>query len=138
MTLKNDIELANTRAKLARVETRYRALQEETGGDEELREVTMESLKRFINQLSEEITRYETCRSGQGHGGTRGEGLRNDRELANTREKLQVLEKQYESLRVGTSEDQDVHRVSMRSLKRTINQLKEEIARYEARQPARR
>lgn len=138
MTLKNDIELANTRAKLARVETRYRALQDETGGDEELREVTMESLKRFINQLSEEITRYEICRSGQGHGGTRREGLRNDRELANTREKLQVLEKQYEGLRVGTSEDQDVHRVSMRSLKRTINQLKEEIARYEARQPARR
>ncbi len=138
MSLRNDTELANTRAKLARVETRYQRLRDETGGDEELREATMESLKRFINQLTEEITRYEICRRGQGHGETRRQGLRNDRELANTREKLQVLEKQYESLRVGTSEDQDVRRVSMRSLKRLINQLKEEIARYEAHQPARR
>lgn len=138
MTLKNDIELANTRAKLARVETRYRALQDETGDDEELIEVTRESLKRFINQLKEKITRYEICRRGQGHGGPRREGLRNERELANTREKLQALEKHYESLRIATSEDQAVRGASMRSLKRTINQLKEEIARYEVRQPARR
>ena len=138
MSLKNDIELANTRAKLARVEARYRALRDETGGDEELREATMESLKRFINQLSEEITRYEICRSGQGQGGTRREGLRNDRELVNTREKLRRLEEQYEDLRTSASDDPSVRRISMHSLKRTINQLKEEIARYEAHQPARR
>lgn len=138
MTLRNDIELANTRAKLAGVEARYQALRDETGGDEELREATMGSLKRFINQLIEEITRYEIRRSGQGQGETRRRDLRNDHELANTREKLRHLEEQYESLRIDTSEDQNVHRASMRSLKRTINQLKEEIARYEARQPARR
>jgi len=138
VSLKNDIELANTRAKLARAEGRYRVLQKETGGDQELREATMESLKRFINQLIEEITRYEICRSGQGVGGTRREGLGNDRELANSREKLRRLEEQYERLRIDTSEGPFMRRVSMHSLKRTINQLKEEIARYEARQPARR
>lgn len=137
MNLKNDIELANTRAKLARVETRYRALQDETGGDEELREVTMESLKRFINQLREEITRYEICERGQGHGGTCRVGLSNEHELANSREKLRLLEEQYENLRIATSDDQLVRESSMRSLKRLINQFKEEIARYEAHQPAR-
>ncbi len=31
----------------------------ETGGDEELREASMESLMRLINQLKKEIARYE-------------------------------------------------------------------------------
>jgi ribosomal protein L29 len=30
----------------------------QTGGDEELREMTIESLKRTINQFKEEIARY--------------------------------------------------------------------------------
>jgi ribosomal protein L29 len=138
VSLRNDIELANTRAKLTRAEARYQALRDETAGDEELREATMESLKRFINQLKEEIARYEICRRGEGRGGTHREGLKNDRELANTREKLRRLEEEYEHLRIAASDDQPTRRISMRSLKRTINQLKEEIARYEAHQPTRR
>lgn len=59
MMLKNKIELANTRDKLAKLETRYEALRNETSEDEELREVTMRSLKRYINQFKEEIARYE-------------------------------------------------------------------------------
>lgn len=59
MTLRNDVELANTRAKLDRLEARYEELRGETGGDEELREVTMRSLKKYINQFKEEIARYE-------------------------------------------------------------------------------
>ena len=59
MSLKNAQVLANTRAKLARLEARYEALRAETGGDEELRELTMESLKRTINQFTEEIARDE-------------------------------------------------------------------------------
>lgn len=59
MNLTSDSELANTRAKLARLEARYEAHCREIDGDEELREVSMESLKRFINQLKEEIARYE-------------------------------------------------------------------------------
>ena len=59
MSLKNDIELANTRAKLARLEARYEALGNDTGEDEHVRELTMRSLKRYINQFKEEIARYE-------------------------------------------------------------------------------
>ncbi len=59
MSLRNEQELANTRTKLARLEARYETLRFETGGDEELRELTMESLKRSINQFKEEIARYE-------------------------------------------------------------------------------
>lgn len=51
----NDVELANTRRKLELLEQRYAAHECETGGDEELREMSMESLARLINQLKEEI-----------------------------------------------------------------------------------
>jgi hypothetical protein len=44
--------------KLARLEARYAASREQTGGDEELRELTLESLKRSINEFQEEIARY--------------------------------------------------------------------------------
>ena len=64
--------------------------------------------------------------------------LKNDIELANTRTKLARLEARYEELRNDTSEDDHVRELTMRSLKGTINQFKEEIARYEAHQPVRR
>lgn len=57
--LKNQIELENTRAKLAMLESRYEAVRIKESRDEELREMTMRSLKRLINQLKEEIVRYE-------------------------------------------------------------------------------
>jgi hypothetical protein len=57
--LKNEREWMNTRQKLARLEARYAAHEGESSDDEELREMTMESLKRFINQLKEEIARFE-------------------------------------------------------------------------------
>ena len=59
MSPRNDIELANTAAKLARLEARYEELRGETGGDEHVRELTMHSLKRYINQFKEEIARYQ-------------------------------------------------------------------------------
>ena len=59
MTLKNAIELANTRAKLGRLEARYEELRRTTGDGEHIRELTMQSLKRYINQFKEEIARYE-------------------------------------------------------------------------------
>ncbi|HEV2970806.1 MAG TPA: hypothetical protein VGY55_12615 [Pirellulales bacterium] len=51
----NEVELTNTRRKLTELERRYDAHEQENGGDEELRELSMESLKRLINQLKEEI-----------------------------------------------------------------------------------
>jgi len=63
--------------------------------------------------------------------------LQNDRQLANTREKLQLLEESYEEVRQETG-DEELREAEMESLKRFINQLKEEIARYEAHQPLKR
>jgi len=65
MELKNERELLNTRAKLKRLEALYEADENETDGDEELREIEMESLKRTINQFKEEIARYEARHSVQ-------------------------------------------------------------------------
>jgi hypothetical protein len=59
MSLANEVELANTRAKLAELEARYEELREDTVEDEHVRQVTMRSLKRYINQFKEEIARYE-------------------------------------------------------------------------------
>jgi hypothetical protein len=55
VTLLNEIELANTRRKLGRLQDLYHAKEAQSGGDEELREMTLESLARLINQLKEEI-----------------------------------------------------------------------------------
>lgn len=63
--------------------------------------------------------------------------LKNDVELANTRAKLVRLEKRYEELRKDASEDDHVRELTLRSLKGTINQFKEEIAFYEAHQAVR-
>lgn len=58
--------------------------------------------------------------------------LRNATELANTRAKLKLLEDQYESARSRPVVDESARELTLRSLKRLINQLKEEIVRYES------
>jgi flagellar biosynthesis chaperone FliJ len=63
--------------------------------------------------------------------------LQNDRELANTREKLRMLEESYEEARLDDTADQELREAEMESLRQFINQLKEEISRYEAHQSAR-
>ncbi|MDY0165872.1 MAG: hypothetical protein RBS80_04965 [Thermoguttaceae bacterium] len=62
MSLQGHRELESTRRKLRLLEERYEANQRERGGDEHVRELTMRSLKRLINQLKEEITRFESRR----------------------------------------------------------------------------
>ena len=59
MSLKSEREVANTRVKLARLEARYENLLRNTEGDRRVRELSMISLKRLINQFKEEIARYE-------------------------------------------------------------------------------
>ena len=66
MELNNEQQVANTRSKLARLEARHEALQSETGGNPRVRELTMRSLKRLINQFKEEIARYEAQQPAQG------------------------------------------------------------------------
>ena len=59
MDLKDDIELVKTRKKLRELEAMYQEDLNDADEDEEVRELTLESVKRLINQLKEEIVRYE-------------------------------------------------------------------------------
>lgn len=59
--------------------------------------------------------------------------LANSTELINTQAKLREINKRYEELRLDLSEDARVRKLTMLSLKRLINQLTEEIARFESR-----
>ncbi len=66
MELSSEGELVNTKSKLQRLEALYALAEGETDGDEELREMELESLKRLINQLKEEIARYEARQVARG------------------------------------------------------------------------
>ena len=59
--------------------------------------------------------------------------LQSVRELEVTQEKLQMLEDQYEATRTKPCPDEHVRELTLLSLKKLVNQLKEEIARFEAR-----
>ena len=60
--------------------------------------------------------------------------LQSDREVENTREKLRSLEECYEEEKRNPDGDAHAQALTLQSLKRMINQLKEEIVRYESRQ----
>ncbi len=77
MSIQSVRELENTRAKLRLIEERYEAMQRETAPDEHVRELTLHSLKRVMNQLKEEMIRFEcrlTTRSGSPSAAERGSG----------------------------------------------------------------
>ena len=59
MTIRNQRELGATREKLRLLEQRYHAKQDRKDGDAHVRDLTLRSMKRMINQLKEEITRFE-------------------------------------------------------------------------------
>ena len=58
--------------------------------------------------------------------------LKDEYEVEVTRSKLKVLEARFEASRREPAENAHVQELSLRSLKRMINQLKEEIARFES------
>jgi hypothetical protein len=58
--------------------------------------------------------------------------LQTERQLENTRRKLQLLEDHYDARWHEESPDTDVEELSRQSVKRTINQLKEEVIWCEA------
>lgn len=59
--------------------------------------------------------------------------LQSNRELETTRQKLSDLEQLYAKTQASPTENDYARKLSLRSLRRTINQLKEEIARFETR-----
>ena len=60
MSIENQRELANTREKLRQLEEKYEALRQKSAPDKHVRELTLRSLKKLMNQLREEIIRFET------------------------------------------------------------------------------
>lgn len=60
MDLKSDIEVENTRAKIKILQGRYEASQREPTENEYVKQLSLRSLKRMINQMTEEIIRYES------------------------------------------------------------------------------
>ena len=58
--------------------------------------------------------------------------IENQRQLENTQVKLELTLKQYEEAKKRPIENPRVRELTLRSLKQTINQLKEEIAVYRA------
>jgi len=59
MNLQSKRELDVTREKLRLLEQRYHVIQREPADDNHVQELTLRSLKGLINQLKEEITRFE-------------------------------------------------------------------------------
>ena len=58
--------------------------------------------------------------------------IENRRQLENTRMKLHELEQLYVRTQQGLASSEHVRELTLRSLKKRINQFKEEIARFEA------
>lgn len=63
MSIQNERQLENTRAKLQLLEDRLRDLDGEPVVNPRTRELTKQSLKKLANQLKEEIVRFEACRA---------------------------------------------------------------------------
>jgi hypothetical protein len=59
MTLRSRQQLESTRTKLKLLEARYASSQKAAGSDH-IQELSARSLKRLINQLKEEIARFES------------------------------------------------------------------------------
>jgi hypothetical protein len=59
MSIQSMRELESTRKKLEMLESRIRELNSEPIGNPHARELTKRSLKKLVNQLKEEIARFE-------------------------------------------------------------------------------
>ena len=60
MELKDDLKVTVTREKLQSLEARYESVRRDSAGDAHLQELTLRSLKRLINQMKQEIIRFES------------------------------------------------------------------------------
>lgn len=60
MSIENRQELEATREKLRLLEEHYEEKRKRQGGDPHVRELTLRSLRRMINELKENIIRFES------------------------------------------------------------------------------
>ena len=65
MNLQSERELRVTRGKLRMLEEQYEATRNKAGADDHVRELTLQSLKKLVNQLREDIVRYESRMSAR-------------------------------------------------------------------------
>jgi hypothetical protein len=65
MSIENPRQLRNTRKKLQELEELHDQTQRRPGASDHVRELTLRSLKKRINQFKEEITRFG-ARTGSG------------------------------------------------------------------------
>jgi len=64
MSIENRRQFENTRTKLQELEQLYTKTEQTSWGDKHVRELTLRSLKKRINQFKEELSRFE-ARAGQ-------------------------------------------------------------------------
>ncbi len=69
MSIQSTRQLENTRTKLQMLEGRLQELEAEPVANAQTRELTRRSLKKLVNQLKEEIARFE-CRASAGSDGS--------------------------------------------------------------------
>ena len=74
MSIKNRRQLENTRRKLQELEELYVRTQQGPATGEHVRELTLRSLKKRINQFNEQITRFEAHVSADVFPELRGDG----------------------------------------------------------------
>ena len=60
MSIENRRQLENTRLKLKELEQLYLQMRQGPAASEHVRELTLRSLKKRMNQFQEEISRFET------------------------------------------------------------------------------
>lgn len=60
MTLESYRELELAREKLRSLEEHYEKVRQQPTENDHLRQLTLRSLRQFMNQLNEEITRFES------------------------------------------------------------------------------
>jgi len=117
-------------AALAEIEARF-------GRQSELRRVQMESV-RWMVELAVRAGVQRIVLNGSFVTDIIAMKLQSVHELENTRRKLRELEEEYEAAMKRPIDNAHVRDATLNSLRRLINQLKEEIARYEAHQPLQR
>ena len=59
MMIKDDLELSVTKEKLAKLIAVFERSRQDASGDPRVNELSQRSIKRLMNQLTEEIVRYE-------------------------------------------------------------------------------
>lgn len=122
-------QLETSRRKLGRLEAGAAAARARLSArPTDATRVTVDSYCRLINKLKEEIARYEA-----GVAPRPKRIVLDENQLRNTRAKLSALESL--SQRMEQNAVTPAQRLSLLSIRRTMNQLKEEIAWSEAHRP---